>query len=430
MAESLPEPVQNLSLEDVEPIQVQGGYPLEIFQTDGNKIDKNLICSICNLVFRDPMQRECGHRFCQVCLENADMHTTCTHCLAESDEGTNLPTVSMLNPKVNCSPDYFLRKELDRLPAQCIYPQCNWKGKFRTYKQHCLNCDWLPLECSRCHTKDIPCKLLEIHRKDACSEMIPCPLDCGSQIPQKMVSEHLQQDLCGHLLKLKSLVNSAMNSGDNNHYPTELMEKLSKMDRMLGVFQADMVKFTQLLVNEIKERETLAIKVTKMMPESYNGILVWRVDDFEKRRQDAISGTCTSIYSSPFYTNNFGYKMCLRLYLNGDGIGKGKTISLFIVVMQGQYDAVLMWPFKQKVTLMMLDQVESKHIIDTFRPDSKSSSFQRPENKMNIASGCPLFFQIEKLNNPNNYVRNNTAFFKVIVDQTGLEKMPINFMPS
>jgi len=42
--------------------------------------------------------------------------------------------------------------------------------------------------------------------------------------------------------------------------------------------------------------------------------------------------------------------MCARLYLNGDGMGKGTHVSLFFVIMRGAYDALLKWPFKQKVS--------------------------------------------------------------------------------
>jgi len=41
--------------------------------------------------------------------------------------------------------------------------------------------------------------------------------------------------------------------------------------------------------------------------------------------------------------------MCARLYLNGDGMGKGTHVSLFFVVMRGAFDALLKWPFRQKV---------------------------------------------------------------------------------
>jgi len=43
--------------------------------------------------------------------------------------------------------------------------------------------------------------------------------------------------------------------------------------------------------------------------------------------------------------------MCARLYLNGDGMGKGTHVSLFFVVMRGAYDALLKWPFRQKVSV-------------------------------------------------------------------------------
>lgn len=41
--------------------------------------------------------------------------------------------------------------------------------------------------------------------------------------------------------------------------------------------------------------------------------------------------------------------MCLRAYLNGDGTGRGTHLSLFFVLMRGPHDALLRWPFNQKV---------------------------------------------------------------------------------
>ena len=38
-----------------------------------------------------------------------------------------------------------------------------------------------------------------------------------------------------------------------------------------------------------------------------------------------------SLYSQPFYTGRYGYKMCGRVYLNGDGMGKGTHLSLFFL---------------------------------------------------------------------------------------------------
>lgn len=82
---------------------------------------------------------------------------------------------------------------------------------------------------------------------------------------------------------------------------------------------------------------------------SYDGTLMWKISEIRRRREDARAGTITSIYSQPFYTGRHGYKMCARLYFNGDGMGRGTHLSLYFVVMQGEYDHILRWPFKQKV---------------------------------------------------------------------------------
>ena len=152
---------------------------------------------------------------------------------------------------------------------------------------------------------------------------------------------------------------------------------------------------------------------------SHDGILLWKITEFAKKRQDAVSGHQTSFYSPCFFTSRYGYKMCARIYLNGDGIGRGTHISVFFVVMRGEYDALLRWPFRQKVTFMLLDQNNVEHVIDSFRPDPNSSSFQRPRRETNIASGCPTFCPLSELNN-HAYVRDDTMFLKVIVDTTDL----------
>ena len=152
---------------------------------------------------------------------------------------------------------------------------------------------------------------------------------------------------------------------------------------------------------------------------SYDGALLWKIDDYARRKNDAISGRQTSFYSPCFYTSRQGYKVCARVDLNGDGMGKNTHISVFFVVMRGQYDALLRWPFRQKVTIMLLDQDNVEHVIDAFRPDPNSFSFQPPRREMNVASGCPLFCSLAELNK-HAYVRDDVMFMKIIVDTSDL----------
>ena len=150
---------------------------------------------------------------------------------------------------------------------------------------------------------------------------------------------------------------------------------------------------------------------------SYDGKLLWKITEFARKRNEAVGGQQVSFFSPCFYTSRYGYKMCARIFLNGDGMGRGTHISVFFVVLRGQYDAVLRWPFRQKVTFMLFDQDNVQHVIEAFRPDPNSPSFQRPRRETNIASGCPMFCSLTELNN-HAYVRDDTMFLKIIVDTT------------
>ena len=156
---------------------------------------------------------------------------------------------------------------------------------------------------------------------------------------------------------------------------------------------------------------------------TYNGILLWKIDDFNRRRREAVDGVTLSLYSTPFYTSRHGYKMCARVYLNGDGLGKGTHLSFFFVIMRGPFDALLVWPFKQKVTLTLINQARKKHVTDSFRPDPHSSSFQRPGRKeMNIASGCPMFIRVEHLLN-GGFIKDDCIYLRIVVDTSDLPKV-------
>ncbi|CAF4667636.1 unnamed protein product [Rotaria sp. Silwood1] len=161
---------------------------------------------------------------------------------------------------------------------------------------------------------------------------------------------------------------------------------------------------------------------------SYDGTLVWKITNFREKMIDAQSERQTSIYSPPFYSSPTGYKMRARVYLNGDGTARRTHTAVFFVLMRGLNDPILKFPFNYKVSFCLYDQTSAqRHIIDSFRPDTKSSSFQRPRSDMNIASGIPKFFPLAMIQQEGNpYVRDDTMFMKVMVD---FEEIPKTLLP-
>ena len=172
----------------------------------------------------------------------------------------------------------------------------------------------------------------------------------------------------------------------------------------------------------------------------FDGTMIWKISNVREKMCDAQSERQVSIYSLPFYTSKSGYKLCIRLYLNGDGNARGTHMSIFLVILRGNYDNLLKWPFTYRVSFCLFDQrsiIESdsktqpKHIIDSFRPDPNSNSFRKPQTSMNIASGIPKYCPLNILDQPadiNRYIINDTMYIKVLIDFIDMPRSIIPFI--
>ena len=225
-----------------------------------------------------------------------------------------------------------------------------------------------------------------------------CTVEIGNLRERNMSLEREIRDKMSVIDRLRSRM-------DQNTAVTERLQ--SRVDRTDESLLQSMDKMTY-IESELAPRAQETIH-------SYNGTLLWKIDGYKRKRQDAINGFKTALYSHPFYSAQFGYKMCAKIYMNGDGVGKGSHLSLFFVVMRGDYDALQTWPFQKKITMMLLDQGNGDHMIDTFHSDPQSSSFRRPKSEMNIASGSSLFMPLDSLNN-RQYIKDDVMFVKIIVD--------------
>uniref|UniRef100_A0A8C4HQ89 TNF receptor-associated factor n=1 Tax=Dicentrarchus labrax TaxID=13489 RepID=A0A8C4HQ89_DICLA len=309
-------------------------------------------------------------------------------------------------------------------------------------------CPAFPVSCpNHCSFSSLPRSELSSHQHDCPKAQVSCQFHrygCTfkglnqdmRQHESTFAAEHLRmmanrsstlenkvEDVKGELLeryKVLPALNSRLSELENQN--DELREKNRQMEQKLATMQKLMSTHSEKLLEVELELRSLRVlrdenadtlgtncrglgtrdycivhdirladmdlRFQVLETASYNGTLIWKIRDYKRRKQEAVAAKTLSLYSQPFYTGYFGYKMCARVYLNGDGMGKGTHLSLFFVVMRGEYDALLPWPFKQKVTLMLMDQGPSrKHLGDAFKPDPNSSSFRRPAAEMNIRPG-------------------------------------------
>ena len=89
-------------------------------------------------------------------------------------------------------------------------------------------------------------------------------------------------------------------------------------------------------------------------------------------------------YSAPFYVAN-GYKMCLAVYANGTGIGKGSCVSIALCLMKGEFDAQVAWPVELPFHLIV--EIMKQH--EEYEGSSGANAPQNPRTYMYFHSDKP-----------------------------------------
>lgn len=369
------------------------GYHPSIL-SDNTQIHKYL-CARCKYIMIDVSQSECGHRFCKLCIEHIKSNNEYCELCKDDPDAEEIDFAS-----INIYPDRLIAKELDNQQVACNL--CPHTCLLKEYKSHLLKCPGNITNSTCGNTGDESGAIKKIK------------LQFETALEKIYRDEKTRENAI--IVLMRDIEKLSISTDFMQTTIKEFQDRIEFLENDNKTLK-ESINGTR---NEIKIKDaTIAeinIKMTALELTSYNGSFIWKIGDIAKLRQDAISGRTPSIYSIPFYTSKTGYKMCGRIYLNGDGMGKGSHVSLFFVIMRGHYDAMHSWPFKQKVTFIFLDQNGKEHVIDAFRPDGTSTSFKRPTTEMNIASGCPLFLPLVQLESPiHGYVKDNVAFIKIIV---------------
>ncbi|CAF1575891.1 unnamed protein product [Rotaria sp. Silwood1] len=344
-----------------------------------HSLDTKYICSVCSLILRDPVQlSECGHRQCQSCFDaQHEITIKCRQCQSETSRS------EIIRAELE---DHYITEQHQHAILKVVrqmLSQLNGRQMDNDFSQATTT------ETSNPGTAELQ-ELYEM------LNILSSGIETLNNDQERLSNESLQIQVT---------------------IPT-LTEELSKVKLSIeesnGFLEG--VKHNQDVLNQ--DLASVQEKVNDLQYASYDGTLVWKITNFQEKMIDAQSERQTSIYSPPFYSSSTGYKMRARLYLNGDGNARRTHMSLFFVLMRSVNDPILKFPFNYKVTFCLYDQTPAqRHIIDSFRPDIRSSSFQRPRSDMNIASGIPKFFPLEMIQQEANpYVRDDTMFIKIMVD--------------
>ncbi|CAF1110709.1 unnamed protein product [Adineta ricciae] len=427
-------------------------------------ISSTFKCSQCSLILRDPVQLiGCGHRLCQSCVrEQPGDSITCAECYQRFS-------------RKDFQRDRGFQNDLNTLVVHCAY--CDWTDEMKKYQKHLNEMHSNPT-CEFCEEKFSSDEDFIRHQLYSCEKIfVSCPFKqfgCQDHIPLISLNKHYrtaqhQLILMNIVFRWKSLLATGLliDFKQTEQITADELQDIAEMVNILSETIPVLKDDSQRIISEashlqenlnaisqdcstlklsIQEQnsvlDTLAVSQERLQADiksiegmintasstTYDGTYIWKIDHIAAKIIDARTEKQMFICSPSFYSSVTGYKMCLRLYLNGDKDAHGTHISLFIVLMRGPYDAILEFPFLYKIIFCLYDQTKRQdHIIDSFLPDETSNSFHRPTSEMNVASGISRFASLKVVNEEDSrYTREDTMYIKAAIDFLHMHRISIH----
>lgn len=251
--------------------------------------------------------------------------------------------------------DAHMNKKCPLRPYNCKF--CDYESSYEDVtKTHTPQCNMRPVECPEKCGETIPfCELRE-HCDDICpNKLVTCKFNyCYKTLPRKAIPAHV---LTKHVDELTA-----------HNYDDDVMVKLTEIQECLNDLESK--------VDELKIAQASIIISPPIQFKMYNF--------------DGLKATNKEWFSTPFYTHPKGYKMCLNVDANGYGDGKDTHVSVFIYLMQGDFDSELKWPFQGDIVVQLLDQTGEDDHENTvrFTKNTEESTAGRVLNKER-ANGAP-----------------------------------------
>ena len=245
------------------------------------------------------------------------------------------------------------------------------------------------------------------------------------QFQRKNVDSHLQSAMRQHLDFACIKLNSTQVQLD------ETRAQLSRLTQDQLANNQESRKATLKLEKKFKALQRQIDMKVSTDKDGGNTRFIWKMTFFSESLRLVREGVKERIECDPFYTGRYGYKLKVFAYPYHTGyvFALAPHLSIGIVLMEGEYDNILTWPFSKKITFTVIDQnkdlKERQNHIDYLSPrkHSKLESFfsqdlfsQRPGEKMMTIEGeIPCFISQETLQT-RPFIVNDTLFIQVDIE--------------
>ncbi|XP_033748936.1 TNF receptor-associated factor 5-like [Pecten maximus] len=408
-------------------------------------LDSQYECPVCSDVLQHPVLLErCGHNCCASCLpEIVRIKSVCPIDQKPFDRETDV------------SVDKSIQREIDLLDVKCSFVKkgCTWFGQFKDLEAHTDECVHKPIACPRkcganvertnlrrhiaefCKKREIRCEFCNMpilaEREDdhlmVCGKyLLPCPNGCRKgEVPRSEMQDHLdnkcsKQEIpcpfhqagCDYVDRRKNM---------HKHIKEDPIQHLGMACDIIIHHTKILAETERTLTKNAGNIQTLEKKVDTL-EKLYGCQLVWKIESWDDKVQEAKLGKKPTVFSPPFLTSRHGYRMAMSLCPYGDGRARGKFLSIFICICKGEFDALLTWPFCHRISFTLVDQCQDpaarrniSYIISPNVIKDNKAFLGRPVGDRNASYGAQKFVELDVVKTMD-YVRDDTVFVKCTID--------------
>ena len=92
-------------------------------------------------------------------------------------------------------------------------------------------------------------------------------------------------------------------------------------------------------------------------------------------------------------------------------------MSLFLALLEGEFDIILHWPFKFQMRISLFNQEQPiEDLVEVFEPGRHPTCFQEPTREVTLGPGSPKFIDLRILQK-GGFIKDDCLFMKVKVNE-------------
>ncbi|CAG7725885.1 unnamed protein product [Allacma fusca] len=225
-------------------------------------------------------------------------------------------------------------------------------------------------------------------------------------------------------------------SAASNHEGIQLKDLFERIVRLEQNDREKQIKIDR-LESQLSSVISLFSKVTCFMDDLTarycNGTFVWKITGFQDVCKE-MRNTTRVLTSPGFYTDTFGYKLCLRFNLTtpkpADAtattaidvpleMDDSTHVGLYVHFMQGEFDEAIPWPFIGEIKITIVHPKNPEQSLnESVRSKPEAAAFAKPIIPRNPTGiGYPDVCSLKKIFS-DGFVQNDSLHFKILAKTT------------